>query len=87
MIGLLVWLAGAVVLVYEITARHLWPDVIGAALGAGLILWCLGGALLLSARGKGIFAGKTNRTITPEDANRVAEFVRAARERGAPAAK
>lgn len=76
MIGLLVWLLGAAAMVYEITARHMWQDVIGAMLGAAFILWCFGGALLLSLKGRGALTPPKPRDFTPQHMAKLAELAR-----------
>jgi len=52
MIGLLVWMLGALVLAIEITSRHLWHEIAAAMLGALFVLWTLCGFFLLSMKGK-----------------------------------
>lgn len=49
MIGLLVWLAVAVGLAYEITTHGMWRDGLAACAVLALILWVLGGASFFAA--------------------------------------
>jgi hypothetical protein len=87
MIGLLLWLLGAAGLVYEITARHLWTDVMSAMLGAGLVLWALGGAALLSMRRRGAFPPPRTGALTKQDIERLADLARKQRGEAAEPAK
>lgn len=83
---LLIWLVGAAAMVYEITARHLWNDVLSAMLGAGFILWCFGGAALISMR-QGKRIPQAQPRFTPEQSQRVADIARAAQRQPSEAAK
>jgi len=76
MIGLLVWLIGAVALVYGVTERHLWHEIANAALAAGVFLWCIGGAILLSLPRHKMNAPGVGRTLSREDVARLAELSR-----------
>ena len=52
MIGLLIWMAGAVAMGYEITVRHFWHDALAILAVLAFVLWTLGGAAMLTRRGK-----------------------------------
>jgi len=65
-IRLLVWVAGVSGFVYEITARRMWPQVTGAILGAGLVVWVIGGAALLGLKpGEGLLRSPRRAPVPP----------------------
>lgn len=87
MIGLLIWLLGAGVMVYELTAHHLWQQLFAAMLGALFILWCGGGAMILHFKAKMAAPKQAPQIPTPLQRSKLAEIAKAQRAEPSEAAK
>lgn len=87
MIGLLLWILGALVLAIEITSRHLWRELAAAMLGAGFVLWFFGGLMLFSLRGIRPLAQPKPPALSPELRGKIADFAKQQRDQASGVGK